>query len=68
MTADERQGAADLLALMHRLGDLLGAELDDWTAWVAKPSGPLRQALNLALGTGLLTRAVVAGKRHRFWN
>jgi len=24
VTADERQGAADLLALMHRLGDLLG--------------------------------------------
>ncbi len=66
VTAEERQGAADLLALMHRLGDLLGAELDDWTLpSSAMPSGPLRQVLNLALGTEPLARAVVADERRR---
>jgi len=66
VTADQRQGAADLLALMHRLGDLLSAELDDWTLpGTPRPSGPLRQALNAALGTESLARAVVADERRR---
>ncbi len=66
VTDDERQGAADLLALLHRLGDLLGTELDHWTpASVQRPSGPLRFALNLALGTEHLAHAVVEDERRR---
>ena len=66
VTDDERQGAADLLALLHRLGDLLGTELDHWTPpSVQRPSGPLCCALNLALGTEPLAHAVVDDERRR---
>jgi len=66
VTDDERQGAADLLALLHRLGDLLGTELDDRTTpREARPSGPLRCALNLALGTEPLARAGVEDELRR---